>query len=294
MDRRQLQIFQKVAVEGSFTKAAKQLHMAQPAVSIAVRKLEEELGLTLLSRADKKVSLTSEGETLLRHAHTILNQFQQAQLEMSELQVMERGRVNLGTSAMMGSYFFPEKIAAFRQQYPHITVSVIGEGTRRAQQLLLDGVIDMALVNVEGASEELEVKPLGVPEEVVACVAQSHPLASHKNISFTDFLAESLVVYREGYYLRELIESQGQALGIEPRIGVETNLLSLMINLIEQGQGVGFCLKRVVEQEAKLRAISFEDPIFLQLGFAWKRNRYVSKANRAFMDFVLDEESAPD
>ncbi len=287
MDRRQLQIFQMVAAEGSFTKAAQCLHMAQPAVSIAVRKLEEEVGLTLFSRADKKAVLTSEGQVLLVHADKILAQFQQAQLEMSEMQVMERGRVNLGTSAMMGSYYFPERIAAFRKQYPHITVSVVGEGTRRAEQMLLDGVIDMALVNIEDASTELEIKPLGVRDEVVACVSRHHPLAAKSSIAFSDFLMQPLVVYREGYYLRELIETLGQAQGLEPNIGVETNLLHLMIDVIERDQGVGFCLKRVAEQEPNLKALSFDEPIFIQLGFAWKRNRYVSKANNAFMDFIL-------
>ncbi|WP_390618562.1 LysR family transcriptional regulator [Maricurvus nonylphenolicus] len=282
-----MQIFQMVAEEGSFTKAANRLHMAQPAVSIAVRKLEEDVGLPLFSRADKKVNLTSEGGILLQHARTILMQFEQAKLEMSELQAMEGGRVNLGTSVLMGSYYFPDKIAAFRQQYPQISVSVIGEGTRRAQQLLLDGEIDMALVNVNDAADELEVKPLGAPEEIVACVARSHPLASQQRISFTDFLAEPLVVYREGYYMRELIEAKAAALDLMPNIAVETNVSHLMINLIEQQQGLGFCIRRVADQEPGLSAISFEEPMFLELGFAWKRNRYVSKANQAFMDFVL-------
>lgn len=290
MDRRQLQVFQMVAEEGSFTRAANRLHMAQPAVSIAVRKLEEDVGLPLFSRADKKVSLTAEGHILLQHAQTILRQFEQAKLEMSELQAIERGRVNLGTSALMGSYYFPDKIAAFRKQYPHISVSVIGEGTRRAQQLLLEGEIDMALVNVNDAADDLEVKPLGAPEEVVACVASSHPLASQQRITFAAFLDKPLVVYREGYYLRELIETNAEALGLQPNIAVETNVSHLMINLIKQQQGLGFCIKRVADQEPGLSAISFEEPIYLELGFAWKRNRYVSKANQAFMDFVLSSQ----
>ena len=287
MDRRQLQIFHAVLEEGSFTRAANSLHIAQSAVSIAIRKLEEEFGMALLNRADRVVSLTAAGHTLQVHCDRILTQFQQAQLEMSELQTMERGTVSLGTSAMAGNYYFPEKIAAFRRQYPHIRVSVIGEGTRRAQQLLLDGEIDMALVNVEDASDELEVRTLDIRDEVVACVSADHPFASKKKLGFPEFAEQSLVVYREGYYLREVIETLGKEHNVEPNIGVETNLMRLMTDLICRGEGVGFCLKRVVEQEPGLYAVSFKDPIFLQLGFAWKRNRYVSKANRAFMNFVL-------
>jgi len=286
MDQRQLQIFHTVVSEGSFTRAANKLHIAQPAVSIAIRKLEEEFDVALLNRADRKVSLTAEGRTLLAHAETILAQFQQAQLEMSELQAMERGTVSLGTSAMMGSYYFPEKIAAFRQQFPHVRVSVIGEGTRRAQQLLLDGAIDMALVNVDAAPPELEVHPLATKEQVVACVLPDHPFAN-QTITFSEFAEQPLVVYRQGYYLREIIETLGKEHKVEPNIAVETNLLRLMIDLIQQGQGIGFCLQRVAEQEPGLVPVAFKAPIYLQLGIAWKRSHYLSKANRAFVEFIL-------
>lgn len=289
MDNRQLQIFHSVVTEGSFTRAAASLHMAQPAVSIAIRKLEGEFGVSLLNRADRKVTLTAEGRALFAHAERILAQFQQARMEMTELQELERGEVRLGTSAMMGSYYFPEKIAQFRQRYPHINVAVFGEGTRRAQQLLLDGAIDMGVVNMKDLPPELEAYSLVEREEVVACVVPDHPFAKKKRVTFAAFANEPLIIYREGYYLREIIESLSKQHGVEPCIGVETNLLRLMTSLIQQGQGVGFCLKRVAEQEPDICGVPFKEPIFLNLGIAWKQNHYLSKANRAFIDFLLED-----
>ncbi len=288
MDNRQLQIFHQVAKWCSFTRAAKALHMAQPAVSIAIKKLERELDVVLFNRVEKKVELTYEGRVLLLHAERILAQFQQAQLEIAELRGLEAGEVRLGTSVMLGCYYFPEKIARFRQLYPNVRVQVIGEGTQRSQQLIQDDEIDVGVVNLtHGAvGAELESHPL-VREEVVVCVPRDHALAGRRRIPFAALAEQNLIVYREGYYLREIIDSLSLELGTAPRIVVETNLLRLMINLVQAGEGVSICLRRMAEQEPGLVGVSFEQPVLLSLGIAWKRNQYLSKASRAFVDFLL-------
>jgi len=287
MDKRQLQIFHSVVNEGSFTKAASALHMAQPAVSIAIRKLEQELAVILLNRSDRKVSLTAEGARLFVHAEKILRQFQQAVQEITELSNLQGGQVRLGTSAMLGSYYLPEKIAAFRKLHPKIDVQISGEGTRRSQQLILSGEIDMGVITMDNIPETLEVHRLLEKEEVVACVSPSHRFAERGVLDFTSFVKEPLIVYREGYYLRELIGRLSEARGIEPKIAVETDLLRLMVSLVQEGLGLGFCLRRLAEKEPELVGIPFKQPIYLELGIAWKRNQYLSKANRCFVDFLL-------
>ena len=290
MDNRQLQIFYSVVKEGSFTKAANALHMAQPAVSIAIRKLEQELGASLLSRSDRKVTLTAEGARLLVHAEKILRQFQQAVQEITELTNLQSGQVRLGTPAMLGSYYLPEKIAAFRKLHPNIDVQISGEGTRRSQQLILSGEIDMGVITMDNIPEALEVHSLLEKEEVIACVSPRHRFAKRKSLDFASFVKEPLVVYREGYYLRELVGRLSAAQGIEPKIAVETDLLRLMVTLVREDLGLGFCLRRLAEQEPELVGIPFKEPIYFELGIAWKRNQYLSKANRCFVDFLLQGE----
>ncbi len=289
MDNRQLQIFHSVVKLGSFTKAAQSLHIAQPAVSIAIQKLERELEVVLLNRADKKVGLTSEGARLFAHAEKILQQFEQAIQEVQELNCLQGGQVRLATPAMLGSYYFPEKIAEFRALYPDIDIQISGEGTQRAQQMILNGDIDMAVITMEDLPESLEAHRLVKKEEVVACVWPGHPFAGRKDLSFGEFAEESLIVYREGYYLRELIGKLSREIGVEPRMAVETNLLRLMISQVQQQQGIGFCLRRVVEAESKVVGISFSEPLYLDMAIAWKRNHYLSKANRRFVEYLLEE-----
>ena len=290
MDNRQLQIFHSVVKEESFTRAANALHMAQPAVSIAIRKLELELGQKLLSRAGRKILPTEEGERLLVHAQKILLQFELASQEFVDLNNLQAGQVRLGTSAMLGSYYFPEKLAEFRKSHPGINIRITGEGTQHAQQLILSGEIDMGIVNMEGVSPALEAHSLAAKEEVVACVGPRHRFAGKRSLSFASFAEEPLIVYTEGYYLRELIESLSEAHELQPRIACETNILRLMISQVRQDLGLGFCLRRVVDQEGDLIGVPFEKPIFLELGIAWKRNQYLSKANRQFVSFLLGED----
>ncbi|WP_054635177.1 LysR family transcriptional regulator [Thalassobacillus sp. C254] len=106
MESRQLRHFVEVAVQKSFTKAAKQLHIAQPAVSKSVKNLEDEIGIPLFAREERTIQLTEEGKRLFAHATSILNQMEQAVLEMEELKGLKTGRVRIGLPSMVGSFLF--------------------------------------------------------------------------------------------------------------------------------------------------------------------------------------------
>ena len=288
MDIRQLKVFIAVVESGSFTRAAEQLHVAQSAVSVSIQKLETTLGLTLFDRTERKTRLTAEGEVLLSRAKRLVQEFQQTQQEMRELSGGEVGTVRLGTSAMLGSYFLPEKIVAFRARYPNINFHVVGEGTSRAQEQLLAGEIDMAMVNLVNLPSELEAFSL-VTEPVVACVAKSHPLARCESITFQDFAKEPLVLYSAGYYLRELVNQECKQVRVKPNIVLETNILRLMTSLVLAQSAVGFVLDRVTKEESGLVAVPFRAPLSLRLGIAWRKDRYLSVANRCFAEFLVEQ-----
>lgn len=291
MNLRQLEIFRCVAERLSFSGAARQLHMAQPAVSIAMRKLESELGMALFQRARRRIQLTAEGEILLGHAGHLLQQYAQARREMGELRGLEAGVVRFSTTAMLGTYYFPGRIAAFRRRFPAIGIQVFNEGTRGALRLIADGAIDMGVVNLGESHPGLEVCPL-VDEELVVCVSNRHRLARRKSITKGDFCAQQLVVYSEKYFLRELVTRIHREAGVEPKIIAETDLLGLIMELVREGEGLSIGLRSAALAEPGIVGIPFSDPMSLRLGMAWKRNLRLSIANRAFIDF-LREECAP-
>jgi DNA-binding transcriptional LysR family regulator len=285
MDLRQLRVFVEVARQGSFTRAAEYLRVAQPAVSISIRKLEEELDLILLNRQEKRVSLTAEGEALLIHARGILENFRAAEAEMAELRGLGGGEVRVGIPPMMSSYYFPLIIRDFRVRYPNLKLSVNGEGAAIIQRMISKGEIDMGVIAGHKIPEGLEYQHF-LREEIVACVPANHPLAEHDAIAFSYFLQEPQIVFKKGYYMRELMDELAEEIDLKPKVVFETNLFSLVQSLVKERLGISTFLRMVVSGDPGLAAVSFNPPLHLDLVIAWKANRHLSRANRAFIDFL--------
>jgi DNA-binding transcriptional LysR family regulator len=286
MDIRQLRTFAAIARLGSFTKAGEELHVAQPAVSMAIRKLEEELELPLFSRRDRKVALTAEGEVLLQHARRLLGDLAEAQQEMADLRGLAKGEVRVGIPPMMSSYFFPAIIRDFARRYPQLQLSVLGEGAWRIQRLLSQGELDMGVIAGGQLPENLESRHF-LREEVVVCLPAGHPLATRPALSFAEFTSQPLVFFKEGYFLRELIFDKLRQGALQPRIVFETNLFTLVKSLVKGGLGVSVFLRMVVADDPELVAVPFDPPLHLDLEIAWNGS-YLSRANQAFVDFLLE------
>jgi DNA-binding transcriptional LysR family regulator len=288
VDIRQLRFFVEIVRYANFTKAAEHLHIAQPAVSMAIKKLEEELDLVLFNRQEKKVSLTAEGEIFLGHAQKILDEVKEAELEMGELRGLSKGEVRVGIPPMLGAYFFPNIIRDFVKRYPNLRLSVYGEGTWRIQKMIGQGELDMGVIAGGPTPDPLEVRRF-LREEVVVCVPAGHPFAGRKGVTFAEFARQPLVFYKEGYYLRELITDVLKDGGTTANIIFETNLFSLIKSLVRNGLGISTFLRMVVAGDDELTAVSFDPPLYLDLLIAWKKHGYLSRANRAFVDFLLEQ-----
>lgn len=287
MDVRQLKFFLGVAACESFTRAAEQLHIAQPALSIAIKKLEEELDVLLFNRRDRKISLTAEGEALLLHAQGILQGVSNAKQEIADLRGLLKGEVRVGLTPMLSSFFFPRIIASFKQRHPGLRISISGDSAWSIQRKIESGELDIGVIAGD-VPKGLDSHHL-LREEIVACVYPSHPFAGRKKVALRELLGEPLLNYQEGYHLRELIDMLCAREGITPAVVAESNLFSLIRSLVKEKLGLAFFLKMVVARDAEVAAISSDPPLFMDLYIAWKKNSYLSRANRAFVDFLIQE-----
>ncbi len=288
MDLRQLQVFVEIVTQGNFTRAAERLHIAQPAVSMTIRKLEEELDLVLLNRTEKQVSLTTEGETLLKHAERILDDFSIAATEMAELKELTRGEVRIGISPMMSAYYFPHIIGAFRERFPELSLVVNGEGAGRVQRMIVKGELDMGVIAKPERVEGIDYQHF-LREEIVACLPANHPCAGNSNISMREFLHHPLILFKEGYYMRELIDGFLVEEKLRPNIVFETNLFTLVRTLIKQQLGSSTFLRMAVTDAPDMAVLPFDPPLYIDLFIAWKSQRYLSRANRAFIEVLLEQ-----
>ncbi|WP_372831443.1 LysR family transcriptional regulator [Pontibacterium sp.] len=287
MDIKPLRYFQAIADANSFTKAAEQLHVAQPAISMAIKKLEAELDLTLFHRHERQISLTDEGKKLLLHSRRILQAIDDARLEMEELKGLTKGEVRVGIPSMLGSYYFPPILMAFRHRYPELDLSVIEGGTWQLQQMLERGELDLAIIVADVLPQELHARTF-LREQMLVTVAKDHPLAQQTAVSYDDFFREELVMFKEGYFHRKVVDRLAAKTECTPNISFETNLIPLIKAIVTQGFGISTLLGMVIEEDPDLIGLPFEEPVWLDLSIAWRRNGYLSRANQAFVDFLLE------
>jgi DNA-binding transcriptional LysR family regulator len=285
MNLQQLGYFKQLADTGNFTRAAKKIGIAQPALSIAIKKLELGLGLNLINRSDKHDLLTAEGKVLYQSAVQLLANAEQVTLQMQELKDLKSGVVRFGVSAMMGSYYFPQVLAAFKQQYPNINVQLYEQGTATLETMLLNGEVDIALIRDDQQSSQLRYVDF-IEEPIMAGMPADHPLANGKSITLYTFCQQPLVLFREGYYLRETISQYSQQHNLPLDIKLETNLIELQKSLVKNNLGITNCLSKIMQSDQDLVCLPFSPPIVLKLGLAWKKNHYLSNASKTFKEFI--------
>ncbi|WP_290697728.1 LysR family transcriptional regulator [Amphritea sp.] len=287
MDIRSLRCFQTVAREKNFTRSAEKLHLAQPAVSMSIKRLEDQLGLKLFHRNERRISLTDEGERLLLHADKIIQAVADAELEMQELTGLTQGQVRIGIPSTLGSYHLPELLMGFRHSYPELQLSVVEGGTTHIRQLIEQGELDIGIVVDDQESEQLEKIHL-LQEEILVCVNADHPLASQTSVDYQTFLAEELVLFKEGFFHHQVTEELGKRYQITPNITFETNLIPLIQSIVRQGFGISALLKHAIDDAGDLIGIPFTEPLTFNLCIAWRKQRYLSRANRSFVDYLLE------
>ncbi len=287
MDLRQLRFVLEVAESGGFTRAADKLNTAQSAVSLAIKKLEDELEVKLFDRRDRRVTLTAEGETLVKNAKDIFRRVAQARQEIADLRGLLRGEVQVGLTPVLSSFFFPKIISTFKRQFPALKISVTGDSASNIQRRIESGTLDIGIL--EGKiSRQLDSHHL-LREEVVACVHRYHPFAKKKTCTTRELLAEPLVQFQKGYYIREIIDELAEKEGLVPRVMAESNLLSLVSSMVKEELGLAFMLKMAVGNDPDIVKIFCDPPIYLDLAIAWKRESPLSPANRAFVNFLVRE-----
>ncbi|SFF86105.1 LysR family transcriptional regulator [Neptunomonas qingdaonensis] len=291
MNSKQLRYFHEVARLQSFSKAAETLHIAQPAISMSIQKFERQLDIRLFHRNDRKISLTDEGQRLFRHAAIILKNIDDAESEMRELKGLTQGSVRIGIPSMLGSYYFPPILMAFKHLHPKLNLEVIEGGTWQLQQMVEHGELDLGVIVSEFVPEILHTE-LFLQEQMLVTVSKDHRFATQQSVTYEDFFSEELVMFQEGYFHRKIVDRIAAQIGAKPNIGFETNLIPLIKSIVKQGFGISTLLGMVIEDDDDLIALPFSQPVRLDLSIAWNKDRYLSQANQAFVRFMLDHRSS--
>jgi DNA-binding transcriptional LysR family regulator len=283
----QLRYFVAVAEHRHFTRAARDLAVAQPSISKQVRLLEDELGAPLFHRMRGNVTLTPAGEALLPWARRVLLDVGAATDEVRELAGLRRGRLSVGATPSLTTAILPGALARFRAAYPGIDVKLHEAGSQVLVRELVEGLLDLALVILPARHPSLITTPL-LKEELVVAASADHPLAARKSVAVADLRNVPLVMFREGYDLRASTLAACGAAGFEPRFAVEGGEMDGVLRMTEAGLGVAIVPSMVVARGGPLRAVRISRPVMTRtIAFAHRKDRRPSRAAAELMDAVV-------
>jgi LysR family transcriptional activator of glutamate synthase operon len=239
MDVRQLRYLVALAEERNFTRAAAREHIAQPALSQQIRRLEQEAGLPLVERTTRSVEITAAGEVLIARARRVLAELAAAEVELGNLRGIETGHVTVGAMHTMGPVDISRPLAVFHERHPGVELTVREEPSELLAELLRVDELDLAFLSV---TERIESHGLGlhelVLEELVVILPQSHRLGRRRRVRMAELAGERFISYRSGARLRELLESAGREAGFRPSVMLESNESQRIRRLVAQGMGV--------------------------------------------------------
>lgn len=293
---RQLKIFEAVARHLSFSRAADELHLTQPAVSMQVRSLEEAAGLPLTEQVGKRVFLTEAGEELARHARVVAQQLREAEEALLAMKGLRGGRLNIGVVST-AKYFAPRLLTAFRQLHPEVELRLGVHNRGAIVQQLVNNDIDLAIMGrppqeLETVSEPFAENPL------VFVAAPDHPLAGAKRIAPQQLAGESFLLREPGSGTRAAMERFLSDHGVVPQRTVEMTSNETIKQAVMAGMGISFISERTIALELATGHIARLNVAGTPLKRHWfvvhRAEKRLLPVAEAFRQFLLRERGGLD
>jgi DNA-binding transcriptional LysR family regulator len=262
MNLDQLRGFVEIAQVGNFTRAAEQLHLAQPSLSRQIAALEQDLGSELFTRSRGANRLTPAGEALLPLARRMLADAQSVRRELGELAGLQRGRVRLGATPTLSISLVAEALGAFHADHPAIELHLSEQGSRRLLDELGAGELDLALITTSSAAstDRLTVTPLLVEELVVISSASVPPVTDGEIVSLAGVAGLPQIVFSSTYDLRGATDAAFAAAGLTPEVVLEGAEMDAVLRFVERGLGVAIVPAMVLIDRPALRSVRLAEP----------------------------------
>jgi DNA-binding transcriptional LysR family regulator len=285
MDLRQLEYFVAVAEEANFTRAAERIHVAQPAVSAQIARLERELGEPLFDRARREVRLTAAGQAVLPHARAALAAVADARTAVAELSDLVRGAVTIGT-VTAHDVDMPSLLAQFHEAHPHVDITL---GTANSDALIegiRTGQLDAAIVSV-GAELPSGLAAVVVTDQpIVAAVALDDPWHGRRALELAEMAGRAVIALPVGTGIRHQFDQACADAGVDVHVAFEASTPHALADLAARGLGVAVLPQSMVRTRADLHLIKLTPALRGRLVFAWRAGGPMSPAARELVNMA--------
>ena len=288
---RQLKVFESVARLNSFSRAAEELHLTQPAVSTQVKKLEEHAGNALFEQFGKKIHLTAAGTELLEISRAIIAQFEAAEHAMTQLRGVAGGRLNVGVISA-GDYFFPHLLVEFLRRQPGVTLNFTVHNREGLLTQIAQNLTDLGVMVRPPADADM-IDEAFAPHPYVIVAAPGHPLASRRAISRARLMQEPFIVREKG---SDTWNSMRESLGADIRridIAMEIPSTETIKQAVIAGMGVSFLSAHTVARELQAKSLAVLDvegfPVLLNWYVVHHRMKRLPPVAQAFKAFLVKD-----
>lgn len=287
MTLRHMRIFVTVYQCNSITKAAKELHLAQPSVSLAVGELERYYGIKLFDRIAKRLYVTEQGKKLYNYAVHIVSLFDEMEKGIRDWDRV--GAIRIGTSITIGNYVLPDGMEAFKRQYPDIKVTVTIKNSTDLEEEVRSNRIDFALVEGMPAPDQMVAVPF-MKDKLCFICGMTHPLAARESITLSEAAAQDFLLRESGSAGRELFEGilAAHDLSVEPIW--ESISTQAIVKAVSRGLGVSvlpYLLVKSEVEEGQVKEIPIEGvDLTRDFSIIYHKNKYLTPSAKAFMKLL--------
>ena len=288
---RELEAFLGVARLGSFTRAARSLNMSQPALTVRIRHLEEALGVRLLDRTTRSVTLTQVGREFLPVVERVIGEITAVAVNARELVGKRRGLVTVAALPSIASKLLPEMLAAFKAQHPGITIRLRDAVAQRVITYVKSGEADFGIGSTTKLDAELRISHL-MDDPVSVAFPPGHPLEDRDRIGLNDLLPSPLILMDHEYSVRDLIEQAFHSIGRMVVPAYEASYVPTALGLVKAGLGIAIIAQSALGEAAEsvgLRVRAIEHPMLMRhIGLIESATRSLSPAAQQFAGVVYD------
>jgi DNA-binding transcriptional LysR family regulator len=288
---RQLQVFEKVANHLNYSRAAEELYLSQPAVSMQIKQLEGHIGLPLFEQMGKKIFLTEAGRELHHYARSIAQQLNEMEAVFDEMKGLGHGKLTISV-VNTANYFTPQLLARFCQRYPEINVILQVANRDAVLKQLADNSTDLAILGQPPDGLDISAESF-LDNPLVVIAAPSHRLAKLKHVKFARLAEETFLSREQGSGTRSAMERVFEKYNIQPHISMEMETNEAIKQAVQAGMGLGILSLHSIELEletGRLTMLNVEHfPLLRHWFVAHRSNKRLSSAALAFKDFLLVE-----
>lgn len=288
MDLKSMRQMIAVAEHGHMTRAAEELGVTQPALSAALRKLEEELGTELFHRTGHGVEATEAGKVFVEHAKITLRASQQTAEAVRSLVGLETGSIRVGAGATATGYLLPGAIQAVREKHPGLRFSIREAGSSAVAQGVLSGELDLGVVTLPiehpRGDELMVVKEIS--DELMLIVPEGHPLHGRKTFRWQELEGEAVIAFEAGSAVRKIIDQAAAAHGVNLEVVMELRSIESIVQMVRANIGVGFVSKHGLPASMGVRCK--DGGLTRELGVIRTLDRLPSRASAVFEEMLID------